>query len=128
MGREFFEPRGGDVVAVIPNGQVGSLPSLAGAGIDTTAPFLVWADRLTGTLFARQSDEHREGDRARWFSGARTITGTAGEDPVDAEEEYERGKKAGEETAQDDAWQEGRAEGHKDGFAEGLKAPRVPAA
>lgn len=98
MERRFYEPKPGDAVAVLPNQNYVSLSGLESAGIDVGSPFLVWADRTTSTVFARQSDEMRAQNPGRLFEGPQPITALPGEDP---EDEYERDFDAGYERGHD---------------------------
>lgn len=70
MAKEYYEPPVRDVVVNLgaDMGHHVPLADLERAGIDTGYPFLVWADRIPGTVHARQLPEWREGDPARLFT------------------------------------------------------------
>lgn len=119
----FYRPPDSDVVVVIPQQTHVSLAALAAAGIDTTSPFLVWADRATNSVFALQVPQHRESDPERFFRGALLVTGYPGdvEDAVAEAEErsYESGHSDGYAKARENAEEE-REEAYTNGYKAGI--------
>lgn len=102
--RRFYEPRGTDVVVVLPGQRWVSLAALAAAGIDTGRPFLVWADPVTSTVSARQDVSWFDDNPGRLFEGVLAITGT----PGDEESEYIRGHEEGFEEGKEEGFEEGK--------------------
>lgn len=111
-----------DIVVTLPNHSHVSLAALAAAGIDTGSPFLVWADRLTNTVFARQGPVDVNADRTALFADGHQVTGAPAEDPkVEYERGYDDGYEQGYRVGEDEGQEEGLRDGYSNGYAAGKK-------